>query len=104
MTADARGFWYPFCGSYKDFILKITNPDKIYYDTNFTRFYMDMKDKKRVDEIVLRLKKYGINATFLLLKGNLADWELEMIYLIMPVQLNVLSLHQKTHLRNMIKF
>lgn len=70
MTADARGFWYPFCGSYKDFILKITNPDKIYYDTNFTRFYMDMKDKKRVDEIVLRLKKIWDQRDLFIIEGE----------------------------------
>ena len=30
MTNDAKNFWFPFCGSYRDFILKTTNQEKTY--------------------------------------------------------------------------
>lgn len=70
MTNDAKNFWFPFCGSYKDFILKTTNPEKTYYDTNFTRFYMDMKDKSKVNYIVEQLKKIWEGRPVFIIEGR----------------------------------
>lgn len=70
MTLDARNFWYPFCGSYKDLILKITDSQKKYYDTNFTRFYMDVKDKSRTGEIVKLLKQIWDDRDIVIVEGK----------------------------------
>lgn len=70
MTPDARSFWYPFCGSHKDFILKITDSQKTYYDTNFTRFYMDMKDKQIVGGTIERLKKIWEGENVVIIEGK----------------------------------
>lgn len=70
MTNDAKNFWFPFCGSYRDFILKTTNQEKTYYDTNFTRFYMDMKDKSKVGHVVGQLKKIWEGRPVFIIEGR----------------------------------
>ena len=70
MTADAKSFWYPFCGRYKDFILKITDSQKVYYDTKFTRFYMDVKNKLHVGRTVERLKKIWDGRDLFIIEGE----------------------------------
>lgn len=70
MTNDAKNFWFPFCGSYRDFILNTTNSQKVYYDTNFTRFYMDMKDKSGVGNVVEQLKRIWNERSVFIIEGK----------------------------------
>lgn len=70
LTSDARGFWYPFCSHYHSFIVSIVNKDRTYYDTNFTRFYMDIKNKDTVPVIVNLLKKIWHNRHVYIVEGE----------------------------------
>lgn len=70
LTNAARSFWYPFCTQYHQFIKNVINKNRTYYDTNFTRFYMDMRNKSRVQEVVCSLKKIWQDRNIYIVEGE----------------------------------
>lgn len=70
LTNDANGFWYPFCKHYHRFIMSVVDRGRTYFDTNFTRFYMDMRDKSRVPEVISSLKRIWQDRHIYIVEGR----------------------------------
>lgn len=76
-TDNLRGYAYYFWRNYfqehyKDFKLMLKT-GKIYYDTQITRFYMDLEDKSKCSSIISNLKDIWVNRNILLVEGSLTS-------------------------------
>lgn len=67
---DARHFWEKFMSLHRQRWTELLDPDKIYYDTNITRPYMDMKDKSRCGYYFDRLRQIWDGQALLIVEGE----------------------------------
>ena len=69
---NARIFWKYFVAQNGEFILQETPRHRIYYDTNFTRFWMDnrKKDRKERATYINHFRQIWSNRNLLIVEGN----------------------------------
>lgn len=69
LTSNAKTFWYPYFRRNKEFLFRIIDPNKVYYNTSFTRFYMSFRDKSHTEEIVNKLRLIWHNRNVVIVEG-----------------------------------
>lgn len=69
---NARIFWKYFVAKNGKFILQVTPRQRTYYDTNFTRFWMDnrKKDRKERGAYIRHFRQIWDNRHLLIVEGN----------------------------------
>ena len=70
LVFKARFFWKTFLFDYGSLISKYLSPTRIYGDTNFTRFYLDHKNKKNRQKSFDLIKALWENRNVLLVEGK----------------------------------
>ena len=68
LTKDAYGFWRGYIGLHCFQLLKMI-PSSTYYDSTFTRFYMDHKNKSKCKDIIMMIKKLWDNRDLYIIEG-----------------------------------
>lgn len=69
-TYDAKSFWDKHLRNNRSKWCKSTNMENLYGDTNFTRFYIDLKDKSKVDKYIKYVKKIWDNRDIVFVEGQ----------------------------------
>ncbi len=69
-TKEAQVFWYTFMGKYRKGWISCLQPEKIYYNTNMTRPYMDYKDKSLCANRFALLKQIWKDRDVILIEGE----------------------------------
>lgn len=76
-TTNQRGyahyFWKDYFQNHHTNLRSILKPQKIYYDSLITRFYMDLEDKSICPQIISLLKKIWENRDIVLVEGSLTS-------------------------------
>ena len=70
LTRKAKWFWVWYLSMYKEKICSLLNKEYEYGNTNFTRFYMDLKDKSKTKNKVKSLKKIWDRKKILIIEGE----------------------------------
>ena len=71
LTEEAGRFWIKFLTGYKlSFLEKILCRDKVYYDTNMTRFYVDYRKKDGAQKRINHLKEIWKNQDIYIVEGE----------------------------------
>lgn len=70
MTKEASFFWETFIGKNKKMLWSCIPQNRTYLDTQFTRFYMDYKDKNGCNLIVKRIKEIWYNRNVYIIEGE----------------------------------
>ena len=65
-----KDYYRNFLESYKFPILNIINKNKTYYSSTLTRFYIDYKSKKGVQNYIKKLKKIWENKDVVIIEGE----------------------------------
>lgn len=66
----AKEFWTKYLRKNRISIYKLINKTKVYYTTNFTRFYIDYKDKSNCEYMINRIKTIWDNRDVVIIEGN----------------------------------
>lgn len=66
----AKEFWSKYLRKNRISIYKLINKTKVYYTTNFTRFYIDYKDKSNCEYMINRIKTIWDNRDVVIIEGN----------------------------------
>ncbi|MGL5583223.1 MAG: SP_1767 family glycosyltransferase [Cetobacterium sp.] len=69
-TDDAKFFWQQYLLRKADKILKVIDKNKIYYDTQISRFYMDIKDKSKVENRIQKILKIWESREVIIIEGE----------------------------------
>ena len=73
-TRELRGyahyFWKDYFEQHYRQLNQVLSPEKVYYDSLITRFYMDYKDKSKCAAILTLLKKIWEQRNVILVEGN----------------------------------
>lgn len=70
LTRKAKWFWVWYLSMYKEKIYPLLDKEYEYGNTNFTRFYMDLKDKSKTKNKVKSLKKIWDRKKILIIEGE----------------------------------
>lgn len=70
LNYDARYYWHHFCCKKFAFIEKLTPKSHTFYDASFTRFYIDLEDRKSAITIILKLKRIWENRDVFIVEGE----------------------------------
>lgn len=69
-TDNARKYWMKYLNLNRSKIYKIINMNKIYYDTQVTRLYIDIKDKSKVENRFNLVKSLWNNREVVIVEGE----------------------------------
>ena len=69
-TDNARRYWMKYLNLNRSKIYKIINMNKIYYDTQVTRLYIDIKDKSKVENRFNLVKSLWNNREVVIVEGE----------------------------------
>ena len=69
-TDNARKYWMKYLNLNRSKIYKIINMNKIYYDTQVTRLYIDIKDKSKVEKRFNLVKSLWNNREVVIVEGE----------------------------------
>ena len=70
LGAEAKIFWHDFIASNCRYLLKTIPHFSHYYDTNFTRFYIDFRDKSRCRHKIDNIKRIWQDRNVVIVEGN----------------------------------
>lgn len=99
----ARRYWASFIRIYLDSFYRELNSNVTYVDSSFTRLYV-RRNIKNVNTKFQYIKKFGTTGILFLLKVNIADWVLVMIFSIMQTVFNGYCVLKKMPLTSTKKF
>ena len=69
-TEKSKIFWQQYLERKVNKILKVIDSKKVYYDTQISRFYIDVLDKTKVKERIEKIKKIWDKQEILLIEGE----------------------------------
>lgn len=69
-TEDARIYWSKYLNLNRHHIYKLINNNKMYFNTQVTRLYIDTKDKNLVDERFNKIKRIWNKKDLLIVEGS----------------------------------
>ena len=69
-TEKAKKFWLEYLERKINKILKVIDMEKVYYDTQISRFYIDVSNKKKVKERIDKIKKIWQGQEIILVEGE----------------------------------
>lgn len=69
-TDNARKYWMKYLNLNRSKIYKIINMNKIYYDTQVTRLYIDIKDKSKVEKRFNLVESLWNNREVVIVEGE----------------------------------
>lgn len=67
---NSRIFWNEVTLLFFEFVHKALNPDNIYGDTNFTRFYITKKNRKKIEDYILLIKLIWHDRDIIFVEGR----------------------------------
>lgn len=70
LNEDAEKFWKEHLGYHRAIWYKYIDKNKLYYNTQMTRLYMDYKDKSRSAEWFKKIKKIWNNKEIVIIEGE----------------------------------
>jgi glycosyltransferase family protein len=70
-TPPARKFWMTNMGKFRFLWLHLMNKEYLYGNLNFTRFYLDYKDKSKCDMLVYKLKMIWDKRDVVIVEGEM---------------------------------
>lgn len=69
-TDKAKSYWNKYLGLNRGKIYRIIDINKEYYDTQVTRLYMDIKDKRKVEDRFKKIKKLWNGRNIVIVEGE----------------------------------
>ena len=69
-TEKAKKFWLEYLERKINKILKVIDMEKVYYDTQISRFYIDVSNKKKVKERIDKIKKIWQGQEIIFVEGE----------------------------------
>lgn len=70
LSKEAEEFWRKHLKYHRAIWYKYINKNKLYYNTQMTRLYMDYKDKSKCSELFNKIKKLWENREIVIIEGE----------------------------------